>query len=284
MTSAGANAIYYTIDGSTPTTASTLYARAVSISNNTVLQAVGANSGSTGPIASAIFTILPPPPVYPEGGTYANLGTLSVTISDAANASIYYTTDGTAPTNASTPYTGVVSLPVGTTTLKAIAIDSNGSSTITSREYILPLPPPVFPVFSLTSGTYQGVQSVTINSTNATSIYYTTDGTVPTTSSTLYNGPISISWGQRDIAGNRCKQHCFRFSATIATYTIIPIPSAPVFSPAAGTYSNSVSISISSLGATSIYYTTNNSKPSNASHCTLAQLPYSPVLRYRPSV
>jgi len=49
------------------------------------------------------------------------------------------------------------------------------------------------PSISLASGTYAGTQQVTItDATTGSVIYYTTDGTAPTTSSTLYTGPISI--------------------------------------------------------------------------------------------
>ncbi len=50
------------------------------------------------------------------------------------------------------------------------------------------------PSISLASGTYSGTQEVTISDTTQGSvIYYTTDGSNPTTSSNLYSGPISIS-------------------------------------------------------------------------------------------
>ncbi|MGC2401379.1 MAG: chitobiase/beta-hexosaminidase C-terminal domain-containing protein, partial [Acidobacteriaceae bacterium] len=50
------------------------------------------------------------------------------------------------------------------------------------------------PAISLTTGTYTGPQQVTISdSTAASIIHYTLDGTVPTTSSSSYAGPISIS-------------------------------------------------------------------------------------------
>ncbi len=50
------------------------------------------------------------------------------------------------------------------------------------------------PTISAATGTYVGAQQVTISdSTAGTTIYYTTDGTVPTTSSTIYTGPISIA-------------------------------------------------------------------------------------------
>lgn len=50
------------------------------------------------------------------------------------------------------------------------------------------------PVFSPDGGTYSKAQSVTITSaTSGATIYYTTDGTTPTTSSTQYTGAITVS-------------------------------------------------------------------------------------------
>jgi hypothetical protein len=50
------------------------------------------------------------------------------------------------------------------------------------------------PVFSLAAGTYTGPQTVTItDSTQNAAIYYTTDGTNPTTASNLYSSPIMVS-------------------------------------------------------------------------------------------
>lgn len=50
------------------------------------------------------------------------------------------------------------------------------------------------PTFSPAEGTYTSAQSVTIScATQGATIYYTTDGTDPTTSSTQYTGPINVS-------------------------------------------------------------------------------------------
>jgi hypothetical protein len=50
------------------------------------------------------------------------------------------------------------------------------------------------PTFSVGSGNYPSAQSVSLTcATDGASIYYTTDGTDPTASSTLYSAPITIS-------------------------------------------------------------------------------------------
>ena len=50
------------------------------------------------------------------------------------------------------------------------------------------------PVFSLAPGFYSGTQSVTITCADAgATIYYTIDGSYPTTASTVYSGPVTIS-------------------------------------------------------------------------------------------
>src|SRR5206468_10209038 len=49
------------------------------------------------------------------------------------------------------------------------------------------------PVISLASGTYSSVQNVSLSDAAIGAIiYYTIDGTNPTTSSSVYEGPISI--------------------------------------------------------------------------------------------
>ncbi len=50
------------------------------------------------------------------------------------------------------------------------------------------------PTFNLAPGTYSSPQSVTISDTTANAtIYYTTDGSWPTTSSAVYRGPVPVS-------------------------------------------------------------------------------------------
>jgi hypothetical protein len=54
--------------------------------------------------------------------------------------------------------------------------------------------PAATPTFSPAAGTYSSPQTVTISSTTpSATIYYTTDGTTPNTSSAVYSGPLAVS-------------------------------------------------------------------------------------------
>jgi hypothetical protein len=56
------------------------------------------------------------------------------------------------------------------------------------------IPPTPTPAFSLPAGTYEGTQTLAMSdAANGAAIYYTTDGSQPTTSSTAYTGPIMVS-------------------------------------------------------------------------------------------
>jgi len=60
------------------------------------------------------------------------------------------------------------------------------------------MPPAAAPTFSPAPGLYTSIQakSISVNLSDATqgaTIYYTTDGSAPTTSSTVYSSPITVS-------------------------------------------------------------------------------------------
>src|SRR5205807_3706611 len=116
--------IYYTTDGSTPTTSSAVYTSALTFTQTTTLQAMAAASGMTNSaVASATYTIqqqqVATPTFSPGGGTYT--GSVTVSISEATSgATIHYTTDGSTPTTSSAVYTGALTF-TQTTTLQAMA-------------------------------------------------------------------------------------------------------------------------------------------------------------------
>lgn len=136
------------------------------------------------------------PTFSPVAGTY--LGTQTVTINDATSgATIYYTMDGSTPTASAGGSTQAYSAPLSVTstqTIKAIAKSSTlAASAVSSATYTIEQRATA-PIFSPGPGTYVAAQSVTISSpTPGAAIHYTTDGSTPTASSTLYTGAISVA-------------------------------------------------------------------------------------------
>ena len=133
------------------------------------------------------------PTFSPAAGTYASAQ--SVTISDTTSgATIYYTTDGSTPSASSTKYAAAISV-TSSETIQAIAVASGyADSAVASATYTLQQSTAATPTFSPAAGTFTAAQSVTISdTTSGASIYYTTDSSTPTTSSTKYTGAISVS-------------------------------------------------------------------------------------------
>ena len=132
----------------------------------------------------------PTPTITPKPGLFKV--PVSVGITDTnAKAKIYYTTDGSTPTPSSTLYTGHFTINGGPTTVNAIAVYLSQTSSVASSTYTFQV---AAPQFKPGGARYSSAQSVTISDfTPGSTIYYTTNGTTPTTSSPVYNGPISVT-------------------------------------------------------------------------------------------
>ncbi len=77
------------------------------------------------------------------------------------------------------------------------------------------------PVFSPAGGTYTSAQNVSIScTTDGSTIYYTTDGSIPTTSSTAYTGAIAVS-STTTIKAIATKAGMNNSAVASAVYTIV---------------------------------------------------------------
>lgn len=111
--------------------------------------------------------------------------------------SIYYTTDGTAPTTASTKYEGPIQLGEGENIIQAIAVDQRGIPSITvERDYVVEFPIENAPAVSPSTGHYDTAQIIEVKVPEGYVAYYTTNGIDPTTASTKYTGPIDMPEGE----------------------------------------------------------------------------------------
>lgn len=144
-------------------------------------------------VPSSIPVTVATPTFSPHAGTY-NTPSQVITVSTlTAGATMYYTTNGSTPTTASTLYTGPITVSASET-LKVLAVKTHfTNSAIGSAAYVVN-GTVATPTFSPIAGSYVGAQMVTVSSTTAGStFYYTTNGSTPTTASTLYAGPITVS-------------------------------------------------------------------------------------------
>jgi hypothetical protein len=134
----------------------------------------------------------------PRVSVSSAVGSKSVSLShDDSSAVIYYTTDGSTPTASSNKYTGAISV-TKTTTIKAMAVTSSFSSG-NVLTYKVTVAQAETPKASVSSGSVSGeyVQSgskITLTSASSgAEIFYTTDGSTPTSASTKYTEPITIT-------------------------------------------------------------------------------------------
>lgn len=104
---------------------------------------------------------------------------------------------------------------------------SNGLVTVSKVEYYYNAsgtPTVATPTFSPAAGTYNEAQNVTIScTTTGATIYYTTNGDTPTTSSLVYSTPIAIST-TTTVKAMAVKTGMDNSSVATATYTIQQIP------------------------------------------------------------
>jgi hypothetical protein len=236
----------YTTNGTTPTTGSTVYTNAgITINATGIVEAIAKAPGyAVSGISSKAFTYTPPalaPSFTLAGATYNTPQSLSFTDATPGGVNIYYTTNGSTPSNTNgtlyNPGNPNLTLPLpvvpinASETVKAIAypVDTANyfTSAVSTKQYNIVLALAA-PTFNPASGTFStGVNhTITLADTNSGlagfAIYYTTDGTVPATSAVgstkLYQaGGITLNVANPSTVTVRALATVPSFPSSIAT-------------------------------------------------------------------
>lgn len=225
----GATNVYST-DENAPTPSSTAYSDGISLTETSTVNAMTVKDGyiNSDPVSLTVEKLASKPTITISGSTV----TMSCSDPDAT-ITIYYVTDGTTPTQTSTPYNGPFTLEGNQLfTIKAIATKTGYLNSDVEEEVI-----DNRTTISAPTITYTG-NTVTITAGDiGDEIYYTTDGTTPTTSTATYfttSGTFNLDYGN--------------------TYTIKAIAYNGILSSSVATET----IDLTNVGYAGIYYLQNN--------------------------
>ncbi|MBF0523674.1 MAG: chitobiase/beta-hexosaminidase C-terminal domain-containing protein [Deltaproteobacteria bacterium] len=245
--------IYYTTDGSTPTSSSTQYTAAISIPLNTnmTIKAKAVNTGWVdSAVASGVYNVtgtVATPTFSPAAGTFATAQSVTIACATVGSA-IRYTIDGTDPTSSSTQYTAAISVPLNTNmTIKAKAFKTDWVDSAVGSGVYNVTGAVATPTLSPAAGTYTTAQSVTIAcATPGATIRYTTDNSTPTSSSTQYTTAISVPLNTNmTIKAKAFKTGWVDSAVASGVYNVGGTVATPTLSPAPGTYTTAQNVTIS---------------------------------------
>lgn len=288
-TTAGAK-IYYTLDGTNPTTESTEYTGAIdlgSVEKAVTLKAFAVLNGKESQVVTYEYqvtdidptTFVSTPVANPVAGKVDKGAEVTLTCA-TEGAKIYYTLDGTNPTAESEEYKNSPIVIEESVTIKAIAIKGENSSKIGVFTYTVGTENPPQdvtvsdPVAAPAAGAVaKGTKISLTSATEDAKIYYTTDKTEPTTKSELYKEPILITEAMT-IKAIAVKEGCKDSAVVTFEYTLadstMEQAKAPKATPGADMVSTRVAkgteVKLSSVTADAkIYYTTDGTVPTKNS-------------------
>ena len=183
--------IYYTIDGTDPTTSSTR-SRYTAASEDLAGKQIRAIAVKEGMINSDIgegeVDIKCATPVI----SFNNATSMVTITCETEGCTIYYTTGGSEPTASSNPYNNEPFSVSNPTTVKAIATHSGLANSEVGTLTISQVATPTI------QDNGSNAISITTTPPDAT-IYYTTDGSTPTTTSDVYSSPLTDNVSNKTI-------------------------------------------------------------------------------------
>jgi hypothetical protein len=241
--------IRYTTDGKEPTKDSTPYEGEFLPGIGT--SAVKAKAFNSSGVASASTTFELPKNAAPS--ISVNMSTMQATISTSVEGgTIYYTTNGSNPTVSSSVYSAPITFNKPTIIKAIVGMVGYAPSTVTIKDIIKVEKPQFYDNGNLAI--------VITSSTVGASIYYTTDGTTPSKSSSQYTAPLTDMEG-KTIKAIALKKDCF--DSDIETFGPVSFSCAQPLIRRTGLNQFTLTCSHPTSGVT-IYYTTNGDTPSTS--------------------
>ncbi|PKN72375.1 MAG: hypothetical protein CVU50_07315 [Candidatus Cloacimonetes bacterium HGW-Cloacimonetes-3] len=200
------------------------------------------------------------PTISPAAGTYTTAQNVTLACT-TPGAQIRYTTNGTEPTATSTLYSVAINVAT-TTTIKAKGFLTNWIPSATATAAYVITGTVATPTFTPAAGTYTTAQNVTLACTTAgAQIRYTTDGTDPTATSTLYSAAIPVA-ATLTIKAKGFLTDWTPSAVATAAYVITGTVATPTFTPEPGNYQNQLDVTLACATAgASIRYTLDGTEP-----------------------
>ena len=259
--------IHYTTNGANPTESDATVASGSPVVVNQSLT-LKAKAWKTGVPASNIdgtaYTLtVATPTIAPNSGTYNVDQTVTVS-STVSGATLHYTTNGNAPTEADPTITsgGTLSITQSQTLKVKGWATSWTSSAVASATYTMKVGTPSV---SPGGGSYTSAQTVTVTtSTSGATLRYTLTGIEPTTADTVIasGGTVQVS-NTVTLRVKGWKTGWTDSDTRVATYTLnLGTGATPTMTPPGGTYTSAQSVTLSSTtsGAT-LRYTLDGTDP-----------------------
>ncbi len=194
---------YYTTDGTTPTTSSTKYSTTPITVNSSwasgkTVKVIAVKSGlENSEVATAFYSfgagVASTPSFSKTGGTYAADITVALT-NNELSGTLQYKIDNGSWTNYSSPIAVAGNGTTKTIYAKVINVTDKEDSAVLSQTYTISYSQLGNVTISPSAGQYFSTQAFTLAAPlDGADIYYTTDGSTPTTSSSHYTAPFTLA-------------------------------------------------------------------------------------------